>query len=414
MSTRHGVLPGVLAAAWLAYASPGPALASSLQQGFDAAWARQPEQQAGALRRDAAAARLAASRRWTPEPPALELSARSDRLTRNDGVREVDAALAVPLWLPGERERAGAAAVAEADHVDARLLAGRWRLAAEVREAYWAHRRARLDEQLAEQRLAHARRLADDVARRVRAGDLARADGHQADSAAAAAEAALAEAGLQRTLAASRWTQLTGLADAPSDAGPAEPRPADTPVDDTHPALREPAALADLARRQRELARVQTRAHPELTLGAVRERDGYGERYGQSLVIGVRVPLGTSSDSRARLAAAGAELVEAESQRALAAERLRLDAAAARLALHALETVQASAERRAALALASRGFVEKAFALGEADLPTRLRVELDAYEAERQAVRSRLDVDAAVSHWRQALGLLPTALKDTP
>ena len=159
---------------------------------------------------------------------------------------------------------------------------------------------------------------------------------------------------------------------------------------------------------------MQTRAHPELTLGAVRERDGYGERYGQSLVIGVRVPLGTASDSRARLATAGAELVEAESQRSLAAERLRLDAAAARLALQALETVQASAERRAALALASRGFVEKAFTLGEADLPTRLRVELDAYEAERQAVRSRLDVDAAVSHWRQALGLLPTALKDTP
>ena len=63
--------------------------------------------------------------------------------------------------------------------------------------------------------------------------------------------------------------------------------------------------------------------------------------------------------------------------------------------------------RNAELARATRGFVAKAFSLGEADWPTRLRVELDAVQAERQLARARIDAAAAVSTLRQALGLLP-------
>jgi cobalt-zinc-cadmium efflux system outer membrane protein len=45
--------------------------------------------------------------------------------------------------------------------------------------------------------------------------------------------------------------------------------------------------------------------------------------------------------------------------------------------------------------------------MGETDLPTRLRVELEASDAERQAARARIELAAAVSALRQALGLLP-------
>jgi outer membrane protein, heavy metal efflux system len=45
--------------------------------------------------------------------------------------------------------------------------------------------------------------------------------------------------------------------------------------------------------------------------------------------------------------------------------------------------------------------------LGETDLPTRLRIEAEASDAERQAARAQVDLAAAISAWRQALGLLP-------
>ena len=61
----------------------------------------------------------------------------------------------------------------------------------------------------------------------------------------------------------------------------------------------------------------------------------------------------------------------------------------------------------AQLARESRGFFDKSFRLGESDLPTRLRIEAEAADAERQAVRARIELAAAISAWRQALGLLP-------
>ena len=67
----------------------------------------------------------------------------------------------------------------------------------------------------------------------------------------------------------------------------------------------------------------------------------------------------------------------------------------------------AAAERRARLASESRGFFDKSFRLGETDLPTRLRIEAEAVEAQRQAASARIELAAAISQWRQALGLLP-------
>ena len=98
---------------------------------------------------------------------------------------------------------------------------------------------------------------------------------------------------------------------------------------------------------------------------------------------------------------------EAQAQLALERERLSAEREAARVRVDASRTQLAAAERRALLARESRGFFDKSFRLGETDLPTRLRIEAEAAEAERQAARTRLELAAAISAWRQALGLLP-------
>jgi cobalt-zinc-cadmium efflux system outer membrane protein len=412
MRRRRWVVPVALAAAFLAYGLPAqaqlpPPGGETIKQGLEAAWARQPEQRAAALRRDAAAAGERAARRWSPEPPALDLIAKSDRTTNNSGAREYEATVAVPLWLPRERSRSLAAASAESDVVEARLLATRWRLAAEVREAHWALQRARLDGSLAQQRLENAQQLAVDVARRVEAGDLARSDGHQAEGAVAAAESAAAEATVALSQAAQRWTSLTGKAAPAGDGVVSEAAPPAAAPNAAHPVLRELAARADVARRQAELAGAQTRANPELRLGVSRERAEFGERYAQALVVGVRIPLGAHSRSESKIASASAEQLEAETQLSLEQARIEAEAGAARERVAALATAVAAAERRSRLAGESRGFFVKSFRLGETDLPTRLRIEQETVDAERQATRSRIELAAAISQWRQSLGLLP-------
>ncbi|MBW7901011.1 MAG: TolC family protein [Rhodocyclaceae bacterium] len=410
-------LPALLLAAGVvlaagAHAQPAPGDApATLRQAFAAAWARQPEARSLAARRDAAEARRQAADAWLAEPPALELSGKTDRVTGNDGGREYEIGVALPLWLPGERARAGALADAEARAAASRAEAARLRTAAAVREAWWDWQRARGEKALAEDRLASARALAEDVARRVRAGDLARADRHQADGAVAGAEAALAEAAAGLGATAQRLRALTGrppLADGAAVAETLPGLPAGPDVlDAAHPVLDELRDRAEVARRGADLAGAQTRANPELTLLATRERGAFGESWGQALTVGVRIPFGAEPRHRAKAGLAHAEAIEAEELLRLEGERLAAERDAARQRVDAAAAQLAAAETRARLAAETRGFFDKSFRLGESDLPTRLRVELEAAEAGRQAGRARIDHAAAVSALRQALGLLP-------
>lgn len=403
--------------------TPGPTAASapaqeptawSLRALFDHAWQRQPEAQAQPLRQQAAEAARLAAQRWTAEPPALALQTRTDRPGSQQGQREIEVGLSAPLWLPGERTRSATLGDAQWQQVQSQQRAAQWQLAAQVRQAWWDWQRARSDMALAQDRLHSARQLAADVQRRWQAGDLARTDGLQAQAVVAQAEAAQAEAqgALQAARAAlSAWEPLPGTAPgtpAPQD-WQAEPLAdaAAQALPDTHPALAYAQAQAQVARHTADLAAVQRRANPELSVAATRGRDQAGERYRQSVTLGLRIPLGDNALAQAKEAAAQADALEQETRLQRERERLALDLHAAQARAAAAQAQTDAAARHAALAQETLGHVDKAFRLGEADWPTRLRAEQDAAQAQRQLARARIDAAAAVSALRQALGLLP-------
>ena len=407
---RRALLAAVLVAAALGASAqtPAPSGEPSLKALFDAAWARQPEAQALQARREASIAQRRAAESWTPEPPSLEVNHRTDGLLRNDGAREFGLGVSVPLWLPDERRRSAALAEAEAAAVESHADGARLRLAAVVREAWWQWQRARIDADIARGQLDSARRLAADVARRARAGDLARADQHQADGAVAAAESGLAQAEAAVAVALQQVRSLAPESVATSAAvlPTAEPEPAGNEIA-AHPALAEIQARAAVAERAVALAATQSRANPELTLATTRDRGAAGERYGQTVTLALRIPFGAGARHDSRLAASRADALEAQAQLAIDRARLQAERDAARTRVEATRTQLSAAERRATLARETRGFFDKSFRLGETDLPTRLRIETEAAEAERQAARSRIELAAAISSWRQALGLLP-------
>ena len=101
-SGRGGMAAALLAA--LVNLAPGVATAQtaaapSLKELFETAWARQPESLSLQARRDAVQAQRRAAEAWTPEPPALEASHKTDRLTRNDGARELEVGVDLGLGL---------------------------------------------------------------------------------------------------------------------------------------------------------------------------------------------------------------------------------------------------------------------------------------------------------------------------
>lgn len=384
----------------------GQAATITLKQVFEAAWARHPEARAAGSRLDALEARRDVAASWLAEPPSLDIAYKTDQLNRNQGSREYGAGLAMPLWLPGERSTLRTVVEAESTALSSRLTAARLHMAGEVREAWWILAMARIDMAVAESRRENAERLAADVARRVSAGDLSRADGHQADAAVASAVGEVARARGTLAEASQRLRSLTGLPAAGLMFETTEPAP-NTAVEAMHPLLRETSDRVETARRTKALAGVQSRANPELQLATTSERASSGEDYSKTITLGMRIPFGSDSRQRARMATASADEIEAEAQLVVERDRVEAGIEAARLREEAARARLAAAEQRARLAGESRAFFEKSFRLGETDLPTRLRIELEASEAEREAARARVELAAAVSALRQAMGLLP-------
>ena len=391
-------------------AMPAGAAAFSLKQAFDAAWSRQAEALALPSRRDAARAEQQAARAWTPAPPALEIAEKSDRLNRNRGVRELEVGIVVPLWLPDERSRSKALAEAQSSAVESRATAAQLRVSGTLRELWWQWQRDRVDADMANDQLSSAQRIAADVARRRQAGDLARADQHQSDGAVAAAESVLAQAQARVDASLQQLMAHTGVAMITAQQALTTPEstPDDAPADiDGHATVLALKDLATVAERTASLAAAQSRSHPELLLATTRERAAFGEPNQQTITLGVRFPFGDGPRHDARTATALADAAEAQTQLALERQRLLSEREAHRSQVASARVQLAAAERRAQLARESRGFFDKSFRLGETDLPTRLRIESEATDAERQAAGGRIDLAAAISAWRQSLGLLP-------
>jgi cobalt-zinc-cadmium efflux system outer membrane protein len=224
----------------------------------------------------------------------------------------------------------------------------------------------------------------------------------------AAAEALAAQAQAASAVALAQLNALTGGLATPESPHNAtgEPSPAPAPAA-RHPLIAELEDRIAVAERTADLISTQKRSNPELTVATTRDRGSFGERYGQTVLIGIRVPFGAGPRYDARLATAQAEAIEVQSQLILERDRIQADQRGTASRVEAARIQLDAAQRRAKLALESRGFFDKSFRLGETDLPTRLRIEAEAVEAERQEARSRIELATAISAWRQSLGLLP-------
>lgn len=396
---------------WLALATGGvlvqahpPAHAQNLRDAVEKAWDRQPVAQAQALRAAELAARAKAANAWLPSPPSIGVRERSDRLNRNLGAREAEAELSVPLWLPGQRQRESALAGAEQELQRDALDSAKWKLAGEVREAYWQVRSAEAERVAALRRLDDAAALAADVERRLKAGDLARTDFNQAKGAEHAARSAANEAEVRLERARLGFTAITGMQTLPA----AEEAPAANPLPlAEHPALRQLDRAANAADARVRLATDIRRDNPELTLAYRRERSSNADAYAGAVTLGLRIPLATDARNEPKIAAANADFIEARTLYARLKDQLQAELLAAQGELLQARGGLALAEERQRLAAETDQLLAKAFRLGEIDLATRLRTAAERYAADADAARSRLEAGRAVSRLNQALGVLP-------
>ena len=411
MKPIHRISPRTVAAAMACCAAvlgPAPSVAApaTLAQAVEAAWQRtqagaavQAQQLRADAERKAAASYLAAS-------PALSLSQRSDRWQNKRGVQENEVGIALPLWLPGQREARQAAAESEAALAAQGAQVARLRLAGQLRELAWSLAGLRAEAANARAQRSYLQALAADVERRVKAGDLARSDALAAQGESLAAGAELDAAEQRFAAERQRWTALTGL-DADVDLAEPDVPEADPLDQDRHPLLAQQSMAADAARRRLEVSRRDVAEAPELSVGYRSERDARGQPSQGSMVLALRLPFGTAVRNEPLRAVAQGALDEALAEQTRTRLELAAELAIARDAERAADRQAALQRDRSALLRQRAVLLDKSFRAGETALPELLLAVQAAAQADAALARQQAAQGNARARLLQASGVLP-------
>ena len=368
----------------------------------EAAWQRSVQWRSASGQLDLAKANQAAASSVWAAPPTLEVSRRTDYGNESVGMREYEVGIFWPLLLPGQRSARGTAAQSELDVAENSRLLAKLRIAGEVREAAWELIARQSEKKVADAQASSLRALADDVERRVKAGDLARADALAARAELLAATTVSTDARQRLQNALSHWRLLTGvepLAEANEsgqDIAPAQ-----------HPELSLAIATSEGARNRMTLVRASRMDPPELSVRFRQEIPGTGLPAQNSVAFGIRIPLGTSDRNLPREAVARGDLDVARATEERLRERLEAEANVARAAVFSAEQQQLAEESRAELLRERARLFDKSFRAGDTSLPDLLRAATAAAQAEAGLARQQAAVGLARARLQQTLGRLP-------
>ena len=383
----------------------------NLKQALDAAWQLSPLARAEGNRRSALAAKENAANSWLSGEPVAGIARTTDQFNRNDGFREVGAQVSLPIWNPGVRAAAQANISAQRQDFDGQFALGKLKLAGELRVLAANAATAQIELDLNKRKLLDANVLAQDLSRRVKAGENARVDGLHAQVLVQQAQAAIAQADSQLTRLQNHWRSLTGLtAVAPLNetlSNLATNDLANAPVPPDHPALRYAQAQLASAQAKLALAEADKRNPMSIGLGVSQERSNFAAISEIKLRISLGIPLGGDNRNAPKIAAARAELDAAQAEADEVQRQLPAELAAAAADLRAARLAQAATFERVRLSTEVQALITKSWRLGDSDLPARLRADNEQFEASLSLARSRVDVQRAIANLNQAHGVLP-------
>lgn len=390
-------------------ALPCPILAApdasgaTLQQAVESAWRRAPAARTLEARQDEVLAARDSARSWLAANPALGVSRRSDRGASERGQRESEISIGSSFWLPGQKSAREALAARGGEEVAAHIGATRLAVAGVVRNRLWEAAAAQVGLQEKQDHLHHLEGLADEVERRVKAGDLARSDALLARQEVLAARVEVTQARTAHTEALARYRSTTGFASLPA----LEPEALHDTGASANPRLAAAQASEQRAHAALRLAAATRRAPPTVELALRREEERLLRAPVDSIGVRLQIPLGSAArnrgaeaQARTAIATAAAEAAEIQADADAGIEIARERLANARAALGA-------ASERATALHEHTALFEKAFRAGERGLADLLRSRALTHEADVAVAQQHVALGLAHALLNQALGILP-------
>ena len=380
------------------------AVADTMKQVFEQAWLNSTQGRTAKARLDEVTASKNVAGALFPGSPKLELSNLNDVLVRNRGELETNIGVSVPLWLPGQKAARLGVADSEVKENQLSLLAARLAVAGELRISVWAVYLAKSESEILEQRLVTAEKLENDVAKRLKVGDVARTDLLLAKQETVNAHIAIADAKSRLISNMQRYKVLTH-----SENLPDNPQEAVVTINDAslHPLLAEGQANSELAQAQLKLAQESLRDAPTVGVLYRNQRDGSNASSRDTLGLALTIPFASDVRNAPLLAKANTALVEANARNQRVMAEIEANKRDADAQLESAQTnAQFSAEREQ-VASERLSLMLRSYQLGETSLVELIRTQSQATEARIELARSNVLLFASQANINQARGLTP-------
>jgi outer membrane protein TolC len=383
---------------WAAAAAP-----VTLKLAVESAWQRAPVARTIEARQEEAAAARASAGSWIASNPTLGLSQRKDTGGSDREQRESEISVSSSFWLPGQKSAREALAERSTLEASTHLAATRLAVAGLVRNRMWEAAAAQVTLAEKQDHLHHLEGLADEVQRRVTAGDLARSDGLLAQQEVLAARIEVGKARSAAAEALARFQVATGLPELPA----LEPEPLQEAAAPANPRLAAAQASEQRARAALRLLEASRAAPPTIALSVRREEERTLREPARSVGVALQIPFGSAARNRSVEAQAQTAIATAAAEAAEAQATAGADVAIARERLANTRTALDDALARAKALHEHTALFEKAFRQGERGLADLLRSRALTHEADVAVAQQKVAVGHAHAQLNQALGILP-------
>jgi outer membrane protein, heavy metal efflux system len=338
------------------------------------------------------------------DAPEVGVMYMSDEPGSQDGYREYEATLALPVWRFGEKSASQQLSEDMLAQADSEHAAMKWQAASEVLDSVWSLREAESEQALAMKQWESARALEANIKKRLDAGEVARADWLLAQQETASREEKYRLAHLHYSQAMTLWEGLTGLNQLPSDLDSIE-RVEKTSLED-HPLYLNSEQMLSVARSHSKRERKSLQSSPVVTLYAKRERGLELEPWNDSMGVQYTLPIGkthVSTDlAKAEMAVTEAMVELSNLQRSLQYQHRK-----ATVELNQIESALELARRVDELARTRVDVSERAFQMGEMELFLLMQARQDADIAANNLEKILIKHKRAISLYNLSLGVLP-------
>jgi outer membrane protein TolC len=377
-----------------------------LPQLIDLTLEKFPEQLLNQAREQEADALQQRGNSWLAGAPVLAFRYKDDLPADDNGYREIEGEVKLPLWNWGQRSAGQAVANQAINETQQLSSAIKLDVTGLVRNTLWNMELENIRYDQAKSILDISEKLLDKIKRRVELGDLPRSNLLLAQSDQLQNHSLLVQAEAEMMHARKNYISLTQMTNIPADYEEQLSPLLDIP--ESHPKLI--AINAVIQRKQAELNWVKSASSGQtnLFLGGKSEREDRHKGNIESMSLGIPIPFGGSAHLAPEIATANLELTEALTQRAYLLRALEKQHHEAK---HALEVTRAElqiAKELNQIAESHLKIAQLSFSAGEINLMDLLKIQARSFNAIRHAKEHKVMLQKNIALYNQSVGVFPT------